>query len=152
MRRRDRGQSWIGASLMLAALLAGGCKDSTSSSPDGGMDLSGLDLAGALTCRQLNDCERICKDTDCVALCRARAHPEALAKQVALQGCFDQHCPQLVDGGAGVCFLGAGGQFSEECTACINNTQVGSAGTCTPADAPECHSCVELATDCKVDR
>src|SRR5262249_48031454 len=61
------------------------------------------DLGGALTCVQLNDCERQCEDSACVDACRAQGTSQARTLEGALVDCFNRYCPQSSENGPELC-------------------------------------------------
>ena len=114
-------------------------------------DLGNTDLAGAYNCSQLNDCEQKCKHTMCAA-CREMATPQAVAKELALQSCFNQYCPQKSDMSAPICAPDpTTGMFSTACMTCVANTQAASSTSCNPTGAPECTRCFTQVQACKND-
>jgi hypothetical protein len=109
------------------------------------------------TCVELNNCEKGCPSDPmplkCVQDCRARASMSAVMKELALQGCFNQQCPQGTDAGtAAICTPTDMGGFSMACATCIDNSQVAPANMCTPNNAPECHQCYDEAIACLQDK
>src|SRR5579863_5100034 len=109
-------------------------------------DLTGFDLAGLYNCQQLNMCDQG-KTAAGVLMCSQMATPAAQAKEGALQNCFVKYCPVTADMGMGRCAVidADAGTVSADCMTCINNTYVAMNGTCTPANAPECHLCLTEA-------
>jgi hypothetical protein len=154
--------------LAVASVLAFGCLNgSYNGSPDMRMvlppvndmavsysfDLYGIDASGLTNCGALNKCEAMCTTAACALACRQNASPQALAKDAALQACFNQYCPRGMADMSAICTPDAQtGAFSQACQTCIQNTYVGANGTCTPASAPECHNCLGQATTCAQDQ
>jgi hypothetical protein len=145
--------------LALCSLLAVGCLDG-----GGGDDMSAsVDMAspsgdggdgdaGIYNCLQLNSCEQKCKNLMCVAACRQLATASALDKELALQKCFNQYCPQALDMGTPICAPDpTTGARSQACATCLTNTQQPSTTSCNPTSAPECTKCFNQAQDCTND-
>jgi hypothetical protein len=148
--------------LAVALLLAAGCSDSGGAQQDlsavvdlgpPNADLFGVDFAGDYNCVQLNLCESDpkCQNQLCQTACRNNATPSAQTKDQALQQCFSQYCPQQSDLGMAICARDSNGMITDACKTCLANTQRSMTGACTPANAPECHACLQQATDCKND-
>jgi hypothetical protein len=147
--------------LLLVATIGAGCLDAAATDdaaasavdmrtgPVG--DLFGVDLFGAYHCGALNACEKACKNSLCIDNCRKMSTPDAVQKELALQGCFNQYCPQQSDMAHAICERDANGNFSGACLTCVDNTKVRNGSDCTPASAPECHQCLTPATTCAND-
>lgn len=149
--------------LALGSVLVAGCLDGPAGSDDASavVDMSsendvdgsgGGDLAGVYHCAQLNACEQLCKNLMCVAACRQMATASAVTKDVALQNCFNQFCPQQSDMASPICAQDpTTGARSAACTTCINNTLQATTTACSPTTAPECRMCYNPAQDCQND-
>jgi len=144
--------------LLLCVLTSASCLDSVSDNDMSAnvdmtvvRDLANLDLTGALNCLALNQCTSACKNLMCVAACRDRATPAAQAKELDLQRCFNQYCPQESDMASPICALDGMGNRSAACVQCIANTQKTSASDCTPPGSAECTKCYNAAQLCKAD-
>lgn len=112
-------------------------------------DLAGLDLYGAYNCTALNACEKACTTKVCIYMCRNKATPSAVDKEIALQNCFAMFCP---NGMGQVCAPDANGAVSSACNTCINNTYIPNNQSCSPSQLPsECHQCVAQASACTSD-
>jgi hypothetical protein len=112
-------------------------------------DLAGIDLYGAYNCTQLNACEKACTTAACVYMCRNKAAPPAVDKELALQMCFTMFCP---NGMGQVCAPDANGMLSATCNACVANTYIPNNQSCSPSQMPsECHQCVAQANACTSD-
>jgi hypothetical protein len=143
--------------LGLLLLCSAGCIDSGNGNDGKPADLAiqydlvGIDFLGAYNCAQLNACEKLCRNLMCVSACRQMATPSALGKEVALQGCFNQYCPQ--DPSTAACGRDQDGKIVNEagCNACLANTLQATSGACTPSSAPECTKCFNQAQDCNSD-
>ena len=141
-------------SLALAGCLNGEYNnDAAAPTPDMAQariyDLAGLDLYGAYNCSQLNACERACATKVCIYMCRNKATPPAVDKEIALQACFSMFCPA---GMGQVCAPDANGMVSAACTTCINNSYIPDNQSCSPSQLPsECHQCVAQANACTSD-
>jgi hypothetical protein len=128
---------------------------STQASVDsGGGDAFG-DGGPLYNCGQLNTCEIACasdaKPQMCITGCRNKASASALTKEMTLQGCFNQYCPQSTDAGAAaICTRNDMGAFSSACTMCITNSQIAPANACT--GGAECHMCYTDAEACVNDK
>ena len=146
------------AALAFVTLLAG-CLDDcggadASATVDMGaaVDFAGVDFLGVYNCSQLNACEQLCKNLMCVAACRQMASPSAVTKDVALQKCFNQFCPQASDMASPICAADpVSGVRSAACTTCINNTLKAATTDCSPVTAPECKMCFNPAQECNAD-
>jgi hypothetical protein len=114
-------------------------------------DLEGVDLQGLLNCLQLNACTRACKNQMCVAACRDRGTPSAVAKEYILQQCFNMYCPQVAPPAAPICEPDTNMMYTAACLTCITNTQKAATTECSSPTAPECTKCFNAATDCKND-
>jgi hypothetical protein len=148
------------ALLLLASLLAGGCLNGDFNSNDASAsvrdmanariyDLAGVDLYGAYNCSALNACDRACTTKACVFMCRNMATPTAVQKEIDLQNCFTQYCP---NGAGQVCQPDAMGMLSSACMICISNTQLANNADCSPSQLPsECHMCLAQAAACAAD-
>jgi hypothetical protein len=145
---------------LVASLLFAGClngdfnsQDASVPTPDFGTprmyDLSGVDLYGAYNCSGLNQCERACTTKACVFMCRNMASPAAVDKEIALQSCFTQYCPN--DAGK-VCAPDASGMLTMACMTCLTNTYLPAGQDCSPTQLPsECHQCLPQANACTAD-
>lgn len=148
---------WLAAfvlALSLSSCLGSAAPGDASANFDleSNFDLGNLDLVGAYNCGALNQCEEQCKNTMCVAACREKATPAAVAKELALQGCFNQYCPQKSDMAAPICAPDPNtGMFSAGCLQCVANTQAASSTDCNPIGAPECSKCYSAMQACKSD-
>jgi hypothetical protein len=147
--------------------LAGCLGEATFSSHD--LSASVVDLAPVVdqgnkgdggklyNCVQLNSCERACagdpKPPVCIANCRTMASQAAVMKEMALQGCFGQYCPQATDAGAAALCTQTDAGFSPHCLACISNSQVAPMNLCDVdlGTSTECHQCYDAAIACEND-
>jgi hypothetical protein len=112
-------------------------------------DLAGVDLFGAYNCSALNACERACTTKACIYMCRNKATPQAVDKEIALQSCFGQFCPA---GMGQVCAPDGTGMVSSACNSCIANSYLPQSASCSPTQLPsECHQCVAQASACSSD-
>lgn len=148
------------ALVLLSFLGLAGClngeynnNDAAAPTPDMAMtkiyDLAGVDLYGAYNCSALNACEKACLTKACVYMCRNKATPQAVDKEIALQACFTMFCP---NGMGQVCQPDANGAVSAACNTCIANTYLPSSASCSPSQLPsECHQCVAQAAACTND-
>ena len=147
------------ATIALLALFGAGCLDGESGADASAAvdmrlpaDFSGVDFLGVYNCSQLNACEQLCKNLMCVAACRQMGSPSAVTKEVALQKCFNQLCPQASDMASPICAADpVTGARSAACMTCINNTLKAATTDCTPVTAPECKMCFNQAQDCNAD-
>jgi hypothetical protein len=120
----------------------------------GGRDASG-DGGPLYNCGQLNACEIACASDSnlqmCIMTCRGKASASALSKEMTLQGCFNQYCPQSTDAGAAaICTRNDMGAFSASCSMCITNSQIAPANACS--GGAECHQCYTDAEACVNDK
>jgi hypothetical protein len=122
-----------------------------------GVDLARGDGGALYNCVQLNNCEKGCasdpKPQSCIANCRTMASASALTKEMAVQACFNQGCPQATDAGTSAICTATDMGLSTTCATCIQNTQIAPANACTSvATPPECHTCYNQALDCVNDK
>jgi hypothetical protein len=143
--------------LLVVSVICSSCLGGVSSDDMGvpdmasDVDLYGVDLAGRYNCLQLNQCTSNCKNLMCVAACREKATPIALAKEADLQSCLNTWCPQTSDMANPICALDANGERSASCKRCVENTQKATSSACTPPGAPECQKCFGQAKICLDD-
>lgn len=146
--------------IVALALLTAGCLNGDYNEADASVpadmalnltfDLSNYDLSGLYNCAQLNACEQACMTKACSFMCRNMATPPAVAKDSALQSCFNQYCPT---GTGGVCAPDSMGMLSAACMMCLKNTQLSPSASCSPTQVTsECGMCYSQAQICLNDQ
>jgi hypothetical protein len=111
-------------------------------------DLEKADLTGLLNCAALDKAEAMCNanNATCVSELRKMATPTAVVKDEALQQCFHTNCPLN-----GVCTPDPGGNYSQACKDCVNNTLQSSGTSCTPPNGMGCQKCYNDGQVCLND-
>jgi hypothetical protein len=162
----------VAATIAVPALGVAGCLGEATFTPGDDLSASIVDLSEPANvdqggdgpkgsnCKQLNDCEKACasdpKPQMCIMNCRAMATPAAVMKEMALQTCFGQYCPQGTDAGTATICTPTDAGFTSACTTCIANSQVAPANMCTDLDggmaSAECHQCYDAALACVNDK
>ena len=88
----------------------------------------------------------------CIGNCRAMATTAAVMKEMALQTCFGQQCPQATDAGTSAICTPTDMGFTQMCRDCVQNTQVAPMNMCVGTNPPECHQCYDQAVACVNDK